>query len=163
MAKEIERKFLVAHDGWRGGATGVSIRQGYLARGQATVRVRVAGARGLLTVKGPTEGLSRDEFEYPVPVQDARQMLDRLCGERIVDKTRYRVTVGDHEWVVDEFQGANEGLVLAEVELQREDEHVEMPDWVGEEVSADPRYTNAALSETPWSRWREGRKRELPL
>lgn len=154
MAAEIERRFLVIDDGWRADAVGVPIRQGYLSSGAGvTVRVRVEGSRGTLTVKGPPRGLSRDEFEYPVPLEDAREMLDRLCGERIVRKTRYRVSGDSHVWLVDEFHDANDGLTLAEVELGREDEAVDLPSWVGEEVSSDRRYTNAALAARPWSEW----------
>lgn len=155
MSKEIERKYLVRNDDWRAGAVGVPIRQGYLSSDpRAVVRVRIEGTRGLLTVKGPSSGITRDEFEYPVPLEDAWEMLDRLCDGRIVHKTRYRVTAGARVWMVDEFHAGNEGLVLAEVELESEGEVVEPPDWAGDEVSSDPRYTNVALAKRPWGEWR---------
>lgn len=154
MSKEIERKYLVVDDDWRVGAVGVPIRQGYLSSDpQAVVRVRIEGSRGLLTIKGATVGITRDEFEYPIPVEDAWEMLDRLCAGRIVRKTRYRVAWRSRVWVVDEFHDANDGLVLAEIELASEQDEVEVPDWAGDEVSADSRYSNAALAEHPWNQW----------
>ncbi len=153
MAQEIERKFLVRGDGWRHGE-GERYRQGYLCSEPGrTVRVRVAGARGYLTVKGRTEGIARDEFEYPIPLDDAEAMLDRLCVPPLIDKTRHRVEHAGHSWEVDEFHGENEGLVLAEVELATADERPPLPAWVGEEVSQDPRYFNANLARRPYRSW----------
>ena len=155
MAKEIERKFLVTGDGWRPGAHGVRYRQGYLSAGAdagCTVRTRVAGGRAWLTIKGPAAEGARDEYEYPIPVGDAEEMLERLCAGRI-EKTRYRVPFAGHTWEVDEFTGENAPLVVAEVELDRIDAVVALPSWVGLEVTYDPRYTNAALARLPYSRW----------
>jgi len=155
MAKEIERKFLVTGDGWRPGAHGVRYRQGYLSAGAdagCTVRTRVAGGRAWLTIKGPAAEGARDEYEYPIPVGDAEEMLERLCAGRI-EKTRYRVPFAGHTWEVDEFTGENAPLVVAEVELDRIDAVVALPPWVGLEVTYDPRYTNAALARLPYSRW----------
>ncbi len=153
---EIERKFLVEAEGWRDGVR-VSRRlvQGYLSvRPEATVRVRIRGEQeAVLTIKGEPEELVRPEFEYSVPVSDARQMLDGMCVGEPVQKVRHEVMVGDHLWVVDEFEGANEGLVVAEVELQRADETFEMPQWAGEEVTGCVRYYNARLAETPYRQW----------
>lgn len=150
MPVEIERKFLVVDDAWREGAVGVHVRQGYLTHGGETVvRVRIAGSGATLTVKGPTTDLVRDEFEYPIPVEDAHQLLAEHCAGRVVHKTRYRVPVGRHTWEIDEFHGRNEGLVVAEVELRERDERVELPPWVGDEVSADPRYANSNLAIRP--------------
>lgn len=151
MAVEIERKFLVAGSGWRGGDR-QEIVQGYLASGPVTVRVRRAGNAWLLTIKGPPSGLRRAEFEYPVPEADARELL-ALCGDRLIHKTRHRLRHGDHLWEVDEFHDANAGLILAEVELQAADERPEPPPWLGREVSSDPRFTNAALAARPYRNW----------
>lgn len=154
MATEIERKFLVHGDAWKTGKEGVRLRQGYLTSqpGGATVRVRVAGGRAWLTVKGPGEGIERVEFEYEVPPQEAGEML-LLCQERTVEKVRYRVEHGGHTWEVDVFHGPNRGLVLAEVELADAGEEVDRPAWAGEEVSGDPRYYNAALAMHPIESW----------
>ena len=156
MAKEIERKFLVDGDGWRPGAVGVPYRQGYLSAGadaRCTVRARVAGERAWLTIKGRPSAGSRDEYEYPIPVADAEEILERLCvGDRI-EKTRYRVAHAGRTWEVDEFGGENAPLVVAEVELESIDAEVSLPPWVGLEVTYDPRYTNAALARQPYSRW----------
>ena len=146
--REIERKFLVAGDDWRKKAGHPSaIVQGYLARGrQATVRVRIKdGQSATLTVKSRVRGASRSEFEYRVPIKDAKALLD-LCGRSRIEKQRYTVTHGKLVWEIDVFAGAHEGLVLAEVELARADEPVSLPSWVGEEVTSDPNYRNSALA-----------------
>jgi adenylate cyclase len=154
MGTEIERKFLVRSDQWRVGAVGEIYRQGYLAADpDRTVRVRVAGDRGTLTVKGRAEGLARAEFEYEIPVQDADEMLDTLCLRPLIEKVRYRVPHAGRTWEVDEFVGENRGLVLAEIELGDAAETVELPGWAGREVSDDPRYYNANLVRHPFSRW----------
>lgn len=153
MAVEIERKFLPAGDGWRGLAAGTHYVQGYLAAERAcTVRVRLAGASAFLTVKGHGEGLARPEFEYPIPATDAAQLLD-LCPLPLVEKTRFRIPLNGLVWEVDEFAGNNSGLVLIEVELASPDQPLEKPDWVGEEVSTDPRYSNAMLARHPYRTW----------
>jgi len=157
VAKEIERKFLVTGDAWRDGAAGTRYRQGYLgAGGSCTVRVRVAGERAFLTVKGPSAGGVRDEYEYPIPVADAEEMLERLAGGGRVEKVRYRVAHAGRTWEVDEFLGENAGLVVAEVELDRPDAPVEPPPWVGAEVTGDGRYANAALAVRPYRGWGPG-------
>jgi len=156
MAKEIERKFLVSGDGWRPGARGIQYRQGYLSAGAdavCTVRARVAGERAWLTIKGRAAGGARDEYEYPIPVADAAEMLERLRAGGLVEKLRYRVPFAGHTWEVDEFIGENAPLVVAEVELDKIDAAVTLPPWVGLEVTYDPRYTNAALARHPYSRW----------
>jgi adenylate cyclase len=155
LALEIERKFLVDTELLGPLTGGEEITQGYIAAAEhAAVRVRLADERAWLTVKGATVGASRSEFEYPVPVADARQMLTELCGDRVLSKTRYRQRRGDHEWEIDVFHGANDGLIVAEVELRSETDHPELPDWVGEEVTGDPRYYNANLVSHPFSQWR---------
>ncbi|MCK6587882.1 MAG: CYTH domain-containing protein [Polyangiaceae bacterium] len=157
MGTEIERKFLVVGDAWREGASGVVYRQGYLCTTpERTVRVRVGGAKGYLTVKGSRKGVSRLEFEFEVPLADATVMLDELCIRPLIEKTRFRIEYEGLVWEVDEFAGANAGLVIAEVELLREDQEVKLPPWVGREVSADDRYSNSNLAERPFSAWRTG-------
>lgn len=154
MGIEIERKFLLASDAWRANAgPGVRMTQGYLSRQPGrTVRVRVAGEQAWLTIKGAAEGISRAEFEYPVPPQDAAGLL-ALCELGVIDKTRYEVPFGDHVWEVDVFHGENEGLVVAEVELGDAHEQPDLPPWVGLEVSEDRRYANSALTERPFQFW----------
>jgi len=154
MGIEIERKFLVRGDAWRAGRSGTPYRQGYLyADAGGSMRVRIAGERGWLTVKGRVEGATRLEYEYPIPVQDAAEMLERLCGGALIEKMRYRVPHADLVWEVDEFAGENAGLVIAEVELVREDQPVVLPTWVGQEVTGDPRYYNTRLAVQPYNRW----------
>ena len=151
MAIEIERKFLVQTDAWRSAAgEGFACRQGYLAAdGARTVRVRIMGRVGYLTVKGATSHISRLEFEYEIPVDDAEALLG-LC-ENVVEKTRYLIPHAGMTWELDVFEGANAGLVMAEIELVSEEQGFEKPDWVGEEVSGDKRYYNAQLSRHPYS------------
>ncbi len=147
MGTEIERKFLVAGDGWRAEAMGpgVPLRQGYLHAGTPVVRVRLVGEAGFLTIKGPGL-LSRAEFEYPIPAAEAAELLRSLCPPPVIEKTRTRVRHDGLVWEVDEFAGHLAGLVLAEVELARADQVFARPDWLGREVTEDPRYQNAALS-----------------
>ncbi len=152
MGVEIERKFLVC--GEVPLRDGVVMKQGYLCREpERTVRVRLEGTRAVLTVKGKPSGISRDEFEYEIPLDDGRALL-AMCHEGVVEKTRYRTEVGEHVWEVDVFGGENIGLVVAEIELAAEDEVFELPPWVGEEVSGDARYSNSSLSGFPWKEWR---------
>ena len=154
MGKEIERKFLVADEGWRTGSEGVRYAQGYLAVGPpVAVRVRVGGGKAALNVKKATLDIVRDEFEYPIPLEDAEAMLAHLCEGRIIEKTRYKVPFAGQVWEIDVFEGANVGLVLAEVELRDRDEEIERPPWVGDEVSGDARYLNTGLSRHPYTQW----------
>lgn len=154
MPVEIERKFLVEGDEWRSLGSGELYRQGYLVtEPDRTVRVRVVGDRAYLTIKGISTGVSRLEYEYEIPLADAETLLDTLCMRPLIEKTRYRIPIGDLVWEVDEFAGENVGLVLAEVELTDEAQTVTLPDWIGLEVSDDPRYFNSYLSQTPYSTW----------
>ncbi len=154
MAKEIERKFLVAGEDWRALARGTRYRQGYLSTvKERTVRVRTIGDKGFLTVKGVSVGATRSEYEYEIPAADANEMLDDLCEKPVIEKNRYKVPMGDVTWEVDEFLGVNDGLIVAEVELRSEDQSFPIPDWVGEEVTDDPRYFNANLIARPFSTW----------
>jgi adenylate cyclase len=156
MPAEIERKFLVINEHWKRTAAGTPFRQGYLSTvKERTVRVRTEGSRAVLTIKGLTTGIRRAEFEYEIPVADAAQMLDDLCERPLIEKTRYRVTVGAHVWEIDEFGGDNRGLVVAELELRHADETFDRPEWLGREVSDDPRYFNANLVRHPFTRWTE--------
>ena len=153
MGVEIERKYLVSGDGWRTAGPGTLYRQAYLCREPGrTVRVRIEGDEAFLAVKSRTSGLKRLEFEYPVPVEDAETLLG-LCPHEPVEKTRTKVPVGDHVWEVDEYHAANAGLVIAECELGSEDEAVDPPGWVGEEVTGDHRYANSRLAEHPFGSW----------
>lgn len=159
MGTEIERKFLVRDDTWRAGSTGVEFRQGYLTTDpERTVRVRLAGDRGYLTIKGQTRGATRSEFEYPIPASDAARLLDDLCLRPLVEKTRFAVRHGGHEWVLDEFHGDNAGLLLAEIELRDEAETFEVPSWAGREVTGDPRFYNANLVANPYGEWAASRE-----
>jgi len=153
MAIEIERKFLVKDAIWKDGATGTRYVQAYLSTDpQRTVRLRMAGSEAWLTIKGPTAGNTRPEFEYSIPPADAEQIL-ALCLRPFIEKIRYRIEYQGRIWEVDEFLGDNQGLVVAEVELADEGEALELPPWIGEEVSDEPRYFNANLIAHPYSRW----------
>jgi CYTH domain-containing protein len=153
MKIEIERKFLVDQKSWQAPPGGVRYRQGYLCTDpQRTVRVRVGGDTAILAVKGESTGLARAEFEFPIPLEDAQALLER-CLQPVIDKIRYRLTYAGLTWEVDEFLGANRGLLLAEVELDAIDQPVSLPPWAGAEVSTDPRYYNAYLSRHPYTTW----------
>jgi adenylate cyclase len=155
MGKEIERKFLVKGDSWRGPGRGILVRQGHLSTDpERVVRVRTAGKRGYVTIKGKGQGLTRPEYEYGIPPREAAEILDTLCVGSIIEKTRYHVEYEGRTWEIDEFHGDNQGLVIAELELEREDEDFEIPEWIGEEVSDDPRYLNVNLALHPYNQWR---------
>ena len=155
MAREIERKFLLLNDAWRALVTrSIPMRQGYLGGGgEVSIRVRVEGEEARLNLKSATLGVSRDEFEFPLPLRGALEVLARFCGQRCVKKTRHLVPLGKHVWEIDEFEGANAGLIVAEIELTAEDETFERPAWLGREVSAEPRYYNVCLLDEPFSTW----------
>ena len=153
VGTEIERKFLVVGDSWRGLAEGTDMRQGYLSTvAQRTVRVRLAGDQAYLTVKGPSVGATRAEFEYEIPVADAEQLL-AMCEGSLIEKTRYRIPADEVVWEVDEFQGDNAGLLVAECELETADQEFARPEWLGNEVTDDARYYNANLSKQPFKNW----------
>lgn len=152
MPIEIERKFLVRSTEWRTGA-GTRLVQGYLNRDpQRTVRVRIAGPAAFLTIKGRLEGPARPEFEYSIPLDEAQQLLT-LCEGPLIDKVRYEVQCADVLWEIDEFHGQNAGLVVAEVELDSADQEFQRPDWLGAEVTDDPRYFNSYLAKHPYGTW----------
>lgn len=160
MASEIERKFLVTSDAWKQEVKRQAhYRQGYLCPvDTSSVRVRVADEAAWLNVKSATLGIERLEYEYSIPLGDANEMLDRLCKRPLIEKTRYWVEYADHTWEIDVFEGDNEGLVVAEIELDRPDETFELPSWAGAEVSHDPRYYNVCLVDHPYKEWSD-RKR----
>ena len=154
MAKEIERKFLVK-DSWQPQRAGIKIAQGYLSTvPERTVRVRIKGEKGYLTIKGKNVGVSRAEYEYEIPRQDAEEML-QLAEQPILVKTRYLEQQGEFTWEVDVFAGENQGLVVAEIELPAEDAEFSRPAWLGQEVSGDVRYYNANLIKCPFSLWKK--------
>ena len=154
MATEIERKFLIRNTDWQQQAEKkVFVRQGFLsAVPERTVRVRTTGETAFLTVKGKAAGATRPEFEYPIPPADADELLD-LCEGVVIEKTRHYVRHGTHLWEIDVFHGANEGLIVAEIELATTDESFELPDWAGSEITGDFRYQNASLAMRPYQTW----------
>ncbi|MGK5049986.1 CYTH domain-containing protein [Janthinobacterium sp. RB2P8] len=154
MGIEIERKFLLAGDAWRGLGQPVLLRQGYLSSArERVVRVRIEGEQAMLTIKGANVGATRGEWEYPIPLADAVELLDGLCEQPLIEKFRHRIEYAGMVWEVDEFLGANAGLVVAEIELASEDQPFDKPDWIGAEVSGDARYYNANLIRHPFSQW----------
>jgi adenylate cyclase len=157
MAVEIERKFLVVNDLWRRHVISSSdIKQAYLSNQvNVTVRIRIYHDKAILTIKGPTRGISRDEFEYAVPVDDAQKMLDLRQTGVVIEKTRHKIKCGEHIWDLDIFYGENEGLKMAEVELESESEEFQMPEWAGPEVTGDRRYANSNLVEEPYCNWHD--------
>ena len=155
MGVEIERKFLVLSDDWKPLVVeSVSCKQGYVpVFGKRVIRVRLIGDRGFLTLKGPRQGIIRDEFEYEIPFDEAEQLLDTFCDLGPIEKTRHHLDFGGLGWEIDEFKGANEGLVLAEVELESEEQEIVLPPWVGKDVSKEERFFNACLAKHPIQDW----------
>jgi adenylate cyclase len=154
MPKEIERKYLVRGNQWQNLAEGLIYRQGYIATvGKQTVRVRIIGEQGYLTIKGENIGAVRSEFEYPIPIEDAEEMLDSLCDRPLIEKVRYKIAYEGLVWEVDEFLGENAGLIIAEVELTNEHQEITLPDWIDRQVS-DPKYFNVNLVKHPYSKWK---------
>ena len=155
MAVEIERKFLVHKDAWRTQGEGVLLRQGYLSSNpDRVVRVRIEGNAASMTIKGRTTGATRGEWEYAIPVADAQALLEGLCERPLIEKYRTRIVHEGMTWEVDEFLGDNAGLIVAEIELQSEGQAFSKPDWVGEEVTHDPRYFNANMIRHPYTTWK---------
>ena len=156
MAQEIERKFLVAGDFRPFVRKAIRITQGYLSSApERTVRVRIKGEKGFITIKGKASesGVSRFEWEKEIPVDEVRELL-KICEPGVIDKTRYLVDAGNHTFEVDEFYGDNEGVTVAEVELGSEDEPFEKPSWLGEEVTGDVKYYNSMLMKNPYKNWK---------
>ena len=158
MGQEIERKYLLKNMQWKNLVTrSVQMTQGYFPSSSVTVRVRIAGNDAFLTIKGKSdEFFVRSEFEYSIPVSDAKKMLEEFCADRVVDKIRHYVPAGGGlVWEIDEYLGANAGLFTAEIELPSADTVYTVPDWVGEDVSSIPAYSNGSLSKRPYSTWQE--------
>jgi adenylate cyclase len=154
MGIEIERKFLVINNQWRGGSPGILYRQGYLSmEKKRVVRIRCAGSQAFLTIKGPSTGRQRLEYEYEIPQDEANELMDELCIRPIIEKYRYKVAYAGLIWEIDEFLGKNQGLVLAEVELEESEQKVDLPNWIGEEVTGDPKYYNVNLVSNPFNEW----------
>ena len=154
MAKEIERKFLIDINKWPENQKGILYQQGYLAiTDKGIIRVRIKEKLSTLTVKSKSTGISRDEFEYEIPIDEAKNLLE-LCQNDIIIKTRYKVMCNNKLWDVDEFHGKNKGLWIAEIELKREDEKFEQPDWIKKEVTGNKNYYNAFLSMYPFLSWK---------
>ena len=154
MAQEIERKFRVANDDWRAMATSSSsLKQGYLSSSaEATVRVRLEDNLGTVTIKSKTNGITRNEFEYAIPSQEAKELL-MLCSGPLIEKIRYRIPQENHTWEIDVFEGDNDGLIIAEIELTSDEDYFAKPQWLGEEVSGDSRYYNSNLATHPYVNW----------
>ena len=156
MSVEIERKFLVKGNEWRQLAQAVNYKQGYIStEKEHTVRVRTIESQAYLTIKGKSVGATRLEFEYEIPLNDANELLNNLCHKPFIDKNRYKIQYKDLTWEVDEFFGENEGLILAEVELHDENQKIEIPDWIGIEVTGEPKYYNANLISNPYCNWKK--------
>jgi len=154
MGFEIEKKFIVRSNEWMNLAKGVFYRQGYLSRvKERTVRVRTVGNKGFITVKGISTGAKRREFEYEISFSDATEMLNDLCEKPLIEKERYKLKYEGMLWEVDKFLGDNEGLICAEIELIDEDQKFKKPDWIGEEVTGDPKYFNSNLVNNPYKKW----------
>jgi len=155
MGQEIERKFLVDIDKLGTLKNGQSIKQGYIPTiNNTVVRARIRGNKAFMTLKGPSQGFSRLEFEYEIPVKDAETILSTLCSKSMISKTRYLVSNAEHTWEIDVFHSQNDGLVIAEVELKDADEYVNIPDWVTKEVTGDHRYSNSNLCGNPYKNWK---------
>jgi adenylate cyclase len=154
MGKEIERKFLVKNDDWKNRAEAYTYKQGYLSIEEArNVRIRIIGTKGFLTLKGKSIGAERLEFEYEIPLEDAKTILGKLCILPLIEKTRYKLCENNLLWEIDVFEGINKGLILAEVELTNENQKFKKPEWLGEEVTYDPKYYNSNLVNKSCSSW----------
>ena len=154
MAQEIERKYLIQPVDWSSIAEGIPYQQGYIAtQNNTAIRVRIAGDRAFLTLKGETLNISRLEFEYEIPIADAQQLLENFCKKPFIEKTRYKIQYANLTWDIDIFEGENDGLAIAEVELDHEDQPIDLPPWIDREVTGDPKYYNSALANNPYQKW----------
>ncbi len=159
MAKEIERKFLVTSDAWRNLGEALPYCQGYLHSDEnSVIRIRIQGDKARLTIKGRPTGIVRPEYEYPIPLHDAKELLALADQTQLIHKNRTKINYKGKVWEVDEFFGKNAGLVVAEIELQSENEVFEKPSWVGKEISEDPRYYNVSLAHHPYVDWSDKEK-----
>lgn len=157
MAIEIEKKFLVTNDDWRKLATENALQiQGYFSTSEScSIRIRISENEAHLNIKSATLGITRSEYDYPVPLEDAKEMLQSLCIKPLIEKVRYFVPVDNHVWEIDVFSGENEGLVVAEIELTSVNQAIHLPPWIGREVSDDPRYYNVCLVKNPYCNWKD--------
>ncbi len=154
MGQEIERKFLIKSKAYRKQATVIPIIQGFIGKdNKNVVRVRIKSKQAFLTIKGETLNASRSEYEYKIPLEEAREMLTNICKKPLIEKNRYELKYKNKQWEVDEFYGENQGLIIAEVELKHPDEKFEKPPWLGKEVTDDPKYFNVNLIKKPFSKW----------
>jgi len=159
MAVEIERKFLISNDAWRQFSdAGNRMQQGYFAgptetQPSASIRVRIDNDHAYLNIKSYELSISRQEYEYEIDRGDAKTMLKTLCEKPLIEKVRYKIVAGEHTWEIDVFEGDNEGLIVAEIELTHENQHFTKPSWIGDEVSDDPRYYNVSLIKHPYKEW----------
>jgi CYTH domain-containing protein len=154
MGLEIEKKFLVKDSSWKQQAAGISYRQGYLSSQPArVVRIRTIEDKAYLTIKGKSVGAARSEYEYEIPYEEALEMLNQICEKPVIEKVRYKIMYNDVLWEVDEFEAENKGLIIAEVELEDEHQNIELPPWIGKEVTLDERYYNSNLIKNPFSKW----------
>lgn len=164
MGREIERKFLVKNNEFKQLSKGVLYKQGYLSSNfERTVRVRVSNGKGHITIKGTSKGAVRPEYEYQIPVDEANEIIDSLCEKPIIEKFRYKYTYQGFTWEIDEFLGENEGLVIAEIELETEDTVFTKPEWIGEEVTEDVRYFNSNLVKMPYKCWKDEYTTKSPI
>lgn len=156
MPIEIEHKFLIANDSWRQHVSSTSqYRQGYLTSdSRSSIRVRISDSHAWLNIKSATIGNHRQEYEYPIPLIDANEIMESLCVKPFISKIRHFIIQGKHTWEIDEFQGENQGLLVAEIELSAIDEAFEKPDWLGEDVTNDMRYYNNNLAKNPYLQWK---------
>lgn len=156
MGIEIERKYLVKSDEWKSSGVKKLYQQGYLLIDKTkTIRVRTIEDTAYLTIKGASSGISRSEFEYEIPVEDAKFMLANLCEKPIIEKYRTKIELNELIWEVDEFVGDNTGLIIAEVELKNENQKIVLPDWIGKEVSGNRQYNNSYLVKNPYKNWND--------
>ena len=155
MGTEIEKKYLIVNDDWRKESDeGTYMVQGYMGTNEkSSIRIRIHGETANLNIKSSTIGITRSEYDYPVPIDEAKEILETLCDRPYVEKTRYHVMYEGHEWEIDVFAGDNDGLIVAEIELGSVDEEFKLPDWIGEDVSDDPRYYNVCLVTHPYKDW----------
>lgn len=155
MGTEIEKKYLIVNEEWRNNADeGIYMVQGYMGSNEkSSIRVRINGDTANLNIKSKTIGIQRNEYDYPLPVNEAKEILENLCDKPYIEKTRYHVIHQEHEWEIDVFSGDNDGLIVAEIELESVDEEFALPNWAGEEVSDDPRYYNVCLVTHPYKEW----------
>ena len=155
MGTEIEKKYLIVNDDWcKNADDGIYMVQGYMGTNEkSSIRIRIHGDTANLNIKSSTIGITRSEYDYPVPVDEAKEILETLCDRPYIEKTRFHVMHEGHEWEIDVFAGDNDGLIVAEVELDSLDEEFALPDWAGDDVSDDPRYYNVCLVTHPYKDW----------